>query len=292
MKVRPFLAARIGKDIRRMMLNPNAETVLGKLIAPHRNVLGWLPKRSKPNQSSRTLEAIAEFREQHQVEPEDKMAQDDVTSKEIDLDQHYKSQMEKAAPTYDSLMKRMTFGRAQPRGTTVSLAGVKPGESVLEVGCGTGTLTLAAKRRAGPAGKVFGIDVIPQMIELSQRKAAQAGEEIAFQLASIDDIPFPANQFDVVMCSFMIFHMSEKTRQKGIAEIFRVLKPQGRLLVLDRRRLAGPVKTWLMTSARAALICGICPFNEFMAFLVEIAPVNFRLLGSLSSLSYVEGPKS
>lgn len=102
----------------------------------------------------------------------------------------------------------MTFGRERTlRETTVNLAQVKPGDSILEVGCGTGTLTLAAKRQAGPSGKAFGIDVIPGMIELSQRKAAQAKEEVTFRLGSIDDIPFSANQFDVVMCSFMIFHM-------------------------------------------------------------------------------------
>jgi ubiquinone/menaquinone biosynthesis C-methylase UbiE len=222
------------------------------------------------------------------------MAQNDVTSKEVDLDQHYKSQMEKAAPTYDSLMKRMTFGReGELRETTVSLAGVKPGDCVLEVGCGTGTLTLAAKRRAGPSGKVFGIDVIPAMIELSLRKAAQAGEEITFQLASIDDIPFPANHFDVVMCSFMIFHMSEKTRQIGIAEIFRVLKPQGRWLVLDS---ATPSRPWLKTIVK--MISGgelpldlqqLRPLMESAGFSgVEIAPVNFRLLG-FSPLTFVRG---
>ena len=222
------------------------------------------------------------------------MIQNDVTSKVVDLDQLYKSQMEKAAPTYDKLMKRMTFGRERElRETTVSLAGVKPGDCVLEVGCGTGTLTLAAKRRAGSSGKVFGIDVIPVMIELSQRKATQAGEEITFQLASIADIPFPANHFDVVMCSFMIFHMSEMTRQKGIAEIFRVLKPQGRFLVLDS---ATPTRPWLTTLVK--IISGgelppdmrqLRPRMETCGFSdIEIAPVNFRLLG-FSPLTFVRG---
>ncbi|HEX3051096.1 MAG TPA: class I SAM-dependent methyltransferase, partial [Aggregatilineaceae bacterium] len=58
-------------------------------------------------------------------------------------------------------------------------------------------------------------------------------EDVIFQLGSIDDIPFPESLFDVVLCSFMIFHMSDKTRRKGIAEIHRVLKPMGRLLILD-----------------------------------------------------------
>ncbi len=222
------------------------------------------------------------------------MAQSDMTLQEVDLDQQFKNQMEKAAQTYDALMKRMTFGRERElRETTVSLAGVKPGDCVLEVGCGTGTLTLAAKRRAGPSGKVFGIDVIPVMIELSQRKAALAEEEITYQLASIADIPFPANTFDVVMCSFMIFHMSEKVRQKGVAEIFRVLKPQGRLLVLDS---ATPTRSAL--KALVKMVSGgelppdlhqLCPLMEHSGFSkIEIAPVDFRLLG-YSPLTFVRG---
>ena len=188
----------------------------------------------------------------------------------------------------------MTFGRERTlRETTVSLAQVKPGDCVLEVGCGTGTLTLAAKRQAGPSGKVFGIDVIPGMIELSQRKAAQANEDVTFQLGSIDDIPFSANQFDVVMCSFMIFHMSEMVRRKGIAEIYRVLKPQGRLLVLD---LALPTQP--LPRAIAQMLLGgmlqhdlreLLPLMEASGFSdVEIAPVKFRILG-LSVLAFVRG---
>jgi ubiquinone/menaquinone biosynthesis C-methylase UbiE len=141
------------------------------------------------------------------------MVQNDSAHEQMDEDEIIKSEMEKMVPTYDSYMRKMTFGRERTlREMTVSLAQVKPGDCVLEVGSGTGTLTLAAKRQAGPAGKVFGIDIIPGMIELSQRKAAQANVDVTFQLGSIDDIPFPANQFDVVMCSFMIFHMSEMKR--------------------------------------------------------------------------------
>lgn len=139
-----------------------------------------------------------------------------------------RSQMAQMANSYDSYMQRVTLGREHVlREVTVNLAHIKPGDQVLEVGCGTGTLSLATKQKVGLAGKVHGIDMIPQMIEISQRKAAQAGADIAFQLGSIDDIPFTANRFDAVLCSFMIFHMSEGVRRKGIQEIHRVLKPQG-----------------------------------------------------------------
>jgi ubiquinone/menaquinone biosynthesis C-methylase UbiE len=121
-------------------------------------------------------------------------------------DEAMKSQMEQMVDSYDAYMRTMTFGRERTlRKLTVSLAQIKPGETILEVGCGTGTLTLAAKRQAGPEGKVFGIDIIPGMIDYSRKKAAQAREDISFQFGSIDDIPFPADQFDAVLCSFMIF---------------------------------------------------------------------------------------
>src|SRR5512136_995024 len=125
------------------------------------------------------------------------MTQNDSVYNQVDEDKTMKSQMEQMVSSYDSYMRTMTLGRERAlREMTVNLAQVKPGDCVLEVGCGTGTLTLAAKRQTGPSGKVFGIDIIPGMIELCQRKAAQANAEVAFQLGSIDDIPFPPNQFD------------------------------------------------------------------------------------------------
>jgi ubiquinone/menaquinone biosynthesis C-methylase UbiE len=218
------------------------------------------------------------------------MSDTDISEK----DNLMKSQMEKMVPSYDSYMKKVTFGREHVlREETVNLAQVKAGDCVLEIGCGTGTLTLAAKRKAGASGKVFGIDVIPGMIELSQRKAAQAGEDITFQSGSIDDIPFPANQFDVVMCSFMIFHMSETTRRNGIAEIHRVLKPQGRLLVLDMalpsRPLPRAIAKMLFGGMLEHELQELRPLMETSGFSnIEIAPAKFRVLG-LSVLSYVRG---
>ncbi len=222
------------------------------------------------------------------------MTQSDLTSSQTDEDKAMKSEMERMVDSYDSYMRKITFGRERAlRQMTVDLAQVKPGDCVLEVGCGTGTLTLAAKQQAGPSGKVFGIDIIPGMIELSRRKAAQAQADIAFQLGSIDDIPFPADQFDVVMCSFMIFHMSEMVRRKGITEIYRVLKPQGRLLVLD---LALPTQPVPRAIARALFggmlkhdLRELLPLMKASGFSdIEIAQASFRVLG-LSILAFVRG---
>jgi ubiquinone/menaquinone biosynthesis C-methylase UbiE len=214
--------------------------------------------------------------------------------KEVSEDELIKSEMERAVPTYDAYMRRMTLGREHIlRELTVSLAGVKPGDAVLEVGCGTGTLTLEASRRAGPSGKVFGIDIIPAMIEISRQKAAQANQDITFQLGSIDNIPFPDGQFDVVMCSFMIFHMSEAVRRKGIAEIYRVLKPGGRLLVLDLALPTQPVSRAIAQRLLGFMLQHelreLLPVMEAAGFSdLKAAPVKFRVLG-LSILAYVCG---
>jgi len=220
------------------------------------------------------------------------MKQNDPAYHPVDEDKAMKSQMEQMVNSYDSYMRTMTLGRERAlREMTVNLAQVKPGDCVLEVGCGTGTLTLAAKRQAGPSGKVFGIDIIPGMIELCQRKAAQANADVTFQLGSMDDIPFSANQFDVVMASFMIFHMSETVRHKGMAEIYRVLKPQGRLLVLD---LALPTQPLPRVIAQTLLggmlqhdLRELLPLMEAAGFSdVEFAQAKFRVLG-LSILAFV-----
>ncbi len=205
-----------------------------------------------------------------------------------------RNQMARIADSYDSYMQRITLGRERVlRERTVNLAQIGPGDQVLEVGCGTGTLSLAAKQKVGQTGRVYGIDMIPQMIELSQRKAAQAGTDVAFRLGSIDDIPFPANQFDAVMCSFMIFHMSEEVRQKGIREIYRVLKPQGRLLVLDITPPTSPLQRAIAKTFFGGFmqhdLHELLPLMQAAGFTnIELAPVNFRVF-FLSLISFVRG---
>lgn len=222
------------------------------------------------------------------------MTHEVTAEKQGNEDQIMKSQMEKMVDTYDSYMRKVTLGREQVlRQTTVELAGIKPGDYVLEVGCGTGTLTLAAKQQAGPTGRVFGIDIIPGMIEASKRKAAEAQEEITFQEGSIDKIPFTENTFDVVMCSFMIFHMSEETRRKGIAEIHRVLKPGGRLMILDLAKPSQPIQRAIAKMAFGGMLehdmRELIPLMDASGFTdVKFGPAKFRIVG-LSVIGYVRG---
>jgi ubiquinone/menaquinone biosynthesis C-methylase UbiE len=87
--------------------------------------------------------------------------------------------MHSEARYHDLLAWLLTFGRERAfRERLVELARLRPGETVLDVGCGTGTLAIAAKRRVGTAGTVYGIDPSPEMVDRATRKAAKAGVEV------------------------------------------------------------------------------------------------------------------
>ena len=135
---------------------------------------------------------------------------------------------------YDLVAWLMTFGREPSiRKMTIELAGIREGEQVLDVGSGTGTLTIAAARQVGPTGEVHGIDPSAEMVEVALRKAAKAGVGAQFQTAVIEKLPFPDGHFDVVLSSLMLHHLPADVKRAGFAEVNRVLKPGGRFLAVD-----------------------------------------------------------
>lgn len=143
------------------------------------------------------------------------------------------------APYYDLATNIVTLGQARRlRKMTVEQALIKPGDTVLDVGCGTGEVTLWAKAYAKD-GNVYGIDPAPEMITVARSKATRKSLEIDFRVGVIESLPFPDASIDVVTSSLMMHHLPEDLKVRGLAEIYRVLKPGGRLLIADFLRPTG-----------------------------------------------------
>ena len=139
-----------------------------------------------------------------------------------------------SATGYDLAVWLLTLGRERVfREQVLRLARLQPGEMVLDIGCGTGTLAIAAKRQVGRTGTVYGIDASPEMLARAEQKARKAGVEVVLTNALAQLLPFPAAQFDAVLTSVMLHHLPRKARQRCAAEMRRVLRPGGRVLAVD-----------------------------------------------------------
>ena len=138
------------------------------------------------------------------------------------------------ARAYDALVWVLTRGKEERlRQRLAELARLEHGQSVLDVGSGTGGLAFAAKGFVGAGGAVTGIDPSPEMVARAKRKAAKSGVDARFEVATIESLPFPDTAFDAVLSSLMLHHLTEDGRRQGLAEIVRVLKPGGRFLAVD-----------------------------------------------------------
>ncbi|MBI1802614.1 MAG: methyltransferase domain-containing protein [Chloroflexi bacterium] len=142
-------------------------------------------------------------------------------------------------PLYDPVlrwvMREDTFKRA-----LVRQAGIQAGQRVLDLGCGTGTLTVLIKQ-AHPRAEVVGLDGDAQVLELARHKSAQAGVEIVFDVGMAFELPYPDHSFDRVLSSLLMHHLNTQNKQRTLRESRRVLRPGGELHVVDFGRPSNPL---------------------------------------------------
>jgi ubiquinone/menaquinone biosynthesis C-methylase UbiE len=134
-------------------------------------------------------------------------------------------------PLYDPLLKwgmrEETFKRR-----LIERANIQAGQQLLDLGCGTGTLTVMLKQNS-PEAIVTGLDGDPEVLSIAKAKAEQAGLEIHWDKGYAFELPYPDNSFDVVVSSLVVHHLTAVDKVRAFREVRRVLRPEGWFHIVD-----------------------------------------------------------
>jgi ubiquinone/menaquinone biosynthesis C-methylase UbiE len=144
---------------------------------------------------------------------------------------------------YDPLVRWTTREEAFKR-RLIEQARPRPGQRILDLGCGTGTLTLMVGQLE-PNAEVVGLDADPQMLRQAEAKAQSAGLSPRFDEGRSDALPYADESFDRVLATLLFHHLTDDVKETTIAEVARVLRPGGELHVADW----GPPQDPLMRAA-------------------------------------------
>jgi demethylmenaquinone methyltransferase/2-methoxy-6-polyprenyl-1,4-benzoquinol methylase len=184
-----------------------------------------------------------------------------------DFAQQVQGMFDRVAGRYDLLNSVMTAGLHHGwRAKAADRAEVGPGDAVLDVCCGTGDLAFELARRVVPGGHVVGCDFSESMLDLAREKAD--GAPVRFEWADALQLPYDDRRFDAVTVGFGVRNLSDLDR--GLAEMRRVLRPGGRLVVLEITQPTRP------------------PLSTFYSFWFDrVVPLLGRFAGDSAAYSYL-----
>jgi demethylmenaquinone methyltransferase / 2-methoxy-6-polyprenyl-1,4-benzoquinol methylase len=152
-----------------------------------------------------------------------------------------RSVFDSVAPRYDVMNDLMSMGLHRAwKAYTVLVADVRPGQKVLDLAGGTGDLAQAFARKVGSAGLVVHTDINPSMLGVGRDRLLDAGLVLPTVVCDAEKLPFEPESFDRVSVGFGLRNMTHKDR--ALAEMHRVLKPGGKLLVLEFSKVARPLE--------------------------------------------------
>ncbi len=168
-------------------------------------------------------------------------------------------------------------------GETIGLAALRPGEVVVDLGCGSGKDVIAAARLVGEKGHVIGVDMTEAMLARARERQREAGlGSVSFLLGTVEDLPVESETVDVALSNCVINHVTDKAR--AYREIYRVLKPGGRFVIADvaskyqlPQEVTGDPQAW------ADCYGGAIPEKEYLA---AIAAAGLREIKILKRREY------
>ncbi|MBL8371373.1 MAG: bifunctional demethylmenaquinone methyltransferase/2-methoxy-6-polyprenyl-1,4-benzoquinol methylase UbiE [Burkholderiaceae bacterium] len=162
------------------------------------------------------------------------------TVDEADKARRVRGVFDSVASRYDVMNDLMSLGLHRLwKAYAVSVAHVQPGQAVLDIAGGTGDLSEAFARKVGPSGQVVHTDINEAMLRTGRDRLLDAGVVLSSLVCDAEKLPFPDAHFDVVTVAFGLRNMTHKDR--ALREMCRVIKPGGKLLVLEFSKVAEPL---------------------------------------------------
>ncbi|HZY17599.1 MAG TPA: bifunctional demethylmenaquinone methyltransferase/2-methoxy-6-polyprenyl-1,4-benzoquinol methylase UbiE [Ramlibacter sp.] len=163
------------------------------------------------------------------------------TVDERDKARRVRGVFDSVASRYDLMNDLMSLGLHRAwKAYTVMVANVQPGQQVLDIAGGTGDLALAFARKAGPRGRVVHTDINEAMLRTGRDRLLDSGVALPTLVCDAEKLPFPEGHFDLVSVAFGLRNMTHK--DAALAEMRRVLRPGGKLLVLEFSKVARPLQ--------------------------------------------------
>ena len=198
------------------------------------------------------------------------------------------------AQKYDVMNDLMSFGihRLWKR-YTIDCSGVRTGMKVLDIAGGTGDLTAAFARRVGPAGEVVLADINDAMLEVGRDKLRNRGivGNVSYVQANAEELPFADDSFDIITIAFGLRNVTDK--QKALESMFRVLKPGGRLLVLEFSKPVQPLLnqaydfySFNVLPKMGQLVAGDAESYQYLAESIRMHPDQETLKGMMETAGY------
>ena len=159
---------------------------------------------------------------------------------ETEKAKHVRSVFDSVAPKYDLMNDLMSMGLHRAwKAFTLMVANPREGDKVLDIAGGTGDLALAFSKKVGKSGQVVHTDINEAMLRTGRNRLLDAGVSLPTLVCDAEKLPFPSNHFDLRSVAFGLRNMTHK--DVALAEMSRVLKPGGKLLVLEFSKVAPPL---------------------------------------------------
>ena len=201
---------------------------------------------------------------------------------EADKAQRVRGVFDSVATRYDLMNDLMSMGLHRAwKAYTVMVANVSEGSRVLDIAAGTGDLAVAFAKKVGASGQVVHTDINEAMLRTGRDRLLNAGVALPTMVCDAEKLPFPDNHFDVVTVAFGLRNMTHK--DQALKEMNRVLKPRGKLLVLEFSTVAKPLRkaydwySFKVLPQLGKLVAGDADSYRYLAESIRMHPAQDQL---------------